>query len=143
MAHPNDQTFSSPTLSQTQQPAAFPGFLIVTASTREELEDQQEENQQGDGMTATPLFHHSANDGVVDAPGGTVSIRALNDFFADPATQEQNSFEEVPALVGSTAPVIDVVAGAELSALLLGAYLGNPVKAKETEDNTKRKVKWL
>ena len=71
-----------------------------------------------------------------------MSRQALDDFFADPASHEQNTVEEAPALVGSTAPAIDVVAGAELSALLLGACLGNPTKAKETEDN-KRMVKWL
>ena len=72
-----------------------------------------------------------------------MSLQALDDFFADPVSHEQNVAEEVSTLVGSTAPAIDVLAGVELSAVLLGAYLGNPIKAKETEDNTKRKVKWL
>jgi hypothetical protein len=147
VAHPNDQTFFPPTLSQPPQPTAFPGFLIVAPTSREEQPDVlQQENQEGDGpANQAPLFNLPGNSRYVDVPGGTISHRALDDFFADPVTREQKSlgFEEVPALVGSTAPVIDVVAGAEFSALLLGAYLGNPVKAKETEDNTKRKVKWL
>ena len=80
---------------------------------------------------------------LVEGVGGTMSRQALDEFFADPTSREQTMVEEEPGLAGSAAPVIDVVTSAELSVLLLGAYLGNPIKAKETEDNTKRKVKWL
>jgi hypothetical protein len=141
------QTLFASALSQNSQLATFPGFLAVPVGPQnvnvEEMPPEKQEDPQGDGSASTLFFSSSKTDRVVDGPGGTMSLQALNDFFADPVSHEQNIAEEVSALVGSTAPAIDVVAGAELSVLLLGAYLGNPIKAKETEDNSKRKVKWL
>ena len=142
----DSQTLNLTTLSQNSQIATFPNYLkmpVVTAQTEDEMPSEKQEDPQGDGSASTLFVSPSKTDRVVDGLGGTMSRQALDDFFADPVSHEQNTVEEVSTLVGSTAPAIDVLAGAELSAVLLGAYLGNPIKAKETEDNTKRKVKWL
>jgi peptidase A4-like protein len=143
VAHATAQVYVPAYNSPTPQPVAFVSYLLVAAPATETTDDvQKQDDAQGDGMNRPPDDLAGVSR-LVDTPVGTMSCRALDDFFADPAVSEQNHFEEAPALVGSNAPAIDVVAGAELSALLLGAYLGNPIKAKETEDNTKRKVKWL
>ena len=143
------QTFVASALSQNSQLATFPGLLRdegrgMRDEARPRFDPASLIPHPSGGGSASPLFFSpSTTDRVVDGPGGTMSRQALDDFFADPVSREQNAAQEVSALVGSTAPAIDVVAGAELSVLLLGAYLGNPIKAKETEDNSKRKVKWL
>jgi hypothetical protein len=136
---PNDPVFVAPTLSPNQQTPTFPGYLIVMPATPEAPADSQpKEDQQG---SATPMVTPPSQNGE-NGPAGPMSTRAVDDFFAGIA-RDQNQFEETPVLGSSTAPVIDVATGAEISFLILGAYLGNPIKAKETEDHTKRKVKWL
>jgi hypothetical protein len=137
------QVYVPAAISQTPAPAAIHGYLSVAPTPAENMDDMpKKDDQQGDGATTSQQASPSTTRGLLDGPGGTMSREALDEFFANPAAHEQSNFEETPALE-STAPIIDVVTGAELSFLLLGAYLGNPIKAKETEDNTKRKVKWL
>jgi hypothetical protein len=136
-------------LAPSRQTNAFPGFLIVSSSSNaaETGGEKPGESKQDDGPSSGTIHNHSGpksdNGKATDGPAGPLSVRAVDDFFADTVAKDQNQVEEIPTLAATTTPVIDVVTGAEMSFLILVAYLGNPIKAKETEDNTKRKVKWL
>jgi hypothetical protein len=146
---PSDPISFPSALSVNRQSVVFPGFLTVSSPSVNSPETGGEKpgEKLPDGPSSTTIHHHSGqpseNGGKTDkGPAGPLSMRAVDNYFADIA-RNPNQTEETPTLEKTTTPVIDVVTGAEMSFLILGAYLGNPIKAKETEDNTKRKVKWL